>query len=185
MSCLGLEIGRKHSMEAWWSDKDFSYDICRYELDRMSPEDRAQFDDNPFTYGHFKKSQDERFNWCRFYRRDRNSKDGPIFGDFTNYQSLAESYGNGTCEYLYLFAGGTWWTDAYCDSAADGLMLLYDAVLRRATDTEHESDIALPLKVGPEPLLRKRAMREGYGGRAPDAPASRIEYTGGRRPIAL
>lgn len=164
MSSLGEELGERHDFD--WRSKPGYY----------TPDEQARMT-----------------RWCKFYGRDRKSKDAPMFGSFDTFADLHTAYDGSWATYLYLWAGDTWWTDS--GDGSQRLTPLVDAVradmATRAADDDsyalrHYEGFDLSM-VGPSPYLARRSARLGYGQygtQLPD-PMQPVAATMGRRRVRL
>jgi hypothetical protein len=178
MSSLGEVIGVKHDFE-WRFNIKRNF---RAEFDALSLEEKGQYldtDGKPsrVIYELAQISAMPESRMCRFYGRDRGDYER-MMGSYASFADLWDAYNETWCEYLYLFAGGTWWTDAGAcrESMAEGqvprLHLLMVALERDKARAEADPEDTWSRahyanwdrsQVGPEPYLPRRATRLGYG----------------------
>lgn len=188
MSCLNETIGVKHDFN-WRMNIDRNFSA---EFEDLPPKEKRKYlgtdgKPNRFTYEYAQLDLMPESKMCTFYRRDRDEQSEPMFGEFPCFLSLYDAYRGSMCEYLYLFAGGTWWTDAgiYSDDWEEGMALPHLRTLMGALERDKARAVAENdeytlrhyedwdrSQVGPEPYLPRRAARLGYG--HDDPPVHRV-----------
>lgn len=210
MSSLGETIGVKHDFD-WRLGLKFAD-----QFDGLPEEERQRYlgtdgTPNRYTYERAMVEQMPESRMCRYYGRDRGEENEPMFGRYAEFRALYTDYRGSMCEYLYLFAGGTWWTDAgiYTEDWEEGMVHPHLRTLMGALERDKARAIAENdeytmrhyeewdrSQVGPEPYLPRRAARLGYGHDDPPmalpsqpvatpTPDDTPVVSSGRRPVRL